>query len=174
MFQQKTTQMPAPPLPAATASEVPSAYVEIAGAWAGRIDTTNVTCLTHPPLTSTLVGWQYIARRPDSPASEPSIDLQLSKAYERKTDGRRPLYSPDLTVSFPDENGSTWIAHSSWSGSLAWDGPTIELSADRRTVSFSAATAVRSDAVTGVDLDRISWVTVAGTVTCLEPLPDLP
>ncbi len=174
VFQHKTNQRPAPPLPAAVAAELPSAYVEISGAWAGRIDTTNIACMAHPPLTSTFVGWQYIARRPDKPASEPAIDVQLSKAYEHETDSRRPLYSPDLTVSFPDENGFTWIAHSSWGGPLSWKGPTIELSADRRTVSFSAATAVRSTAVTGVDLERISWVTVAGVITCPEPLPDLP
>ncbi len=57
-----------------------------------------------------------ITSRPDSPASAPSIDLQLFKAYEAKTDRRRPLYSPELTVSFPDERGYTWIAHSPWGG----------------------------------------------------------
>lgn len=115
-----------------------------------------------------------ITSRPDSPASAPSIDLQLFKAYEAKTDRRRPLYSPELTVSFPDERGYTWIAHSPWGGPLSWDGPTIALSAERRTVSFSAATAVRTDATASVDLDRISWVALAGAITCPEPLPDLP
>lgn len=174
VFQHKTNQMPAPPPPAAIAAAAPSAFVDISGAWAGRIDTTNISYTTHLPLTSTFTGWQYLARRPDSPDSEPTIDLKLYKAYEHKTDGRRPFYSPGLTVTFPDENGSTWIAYSSWSGSLNWDGPTVELAPDRRTVSFSASTAVKSDAMAGVDLERISWVTVTGVVTCPEPLPGLP
>ncbi|MBF6260230.1 hypothetical protein IU468_28655 [Nocardia farcinica] len=79
-----------------------------------------------------------------------------------------------MTISFPDERGYTWIAHSPWGGPLSWDGPTIALSAERRTVSFSAATAVRTDATASVDLDRVSWVALAGAITCPEPLPDLP
>ncbi|MFR9753936.1 hypothetical protein ACL02S_23255 [Nocardia sp. 004] len=102
------------------------------------------------------------------------IDLELYKAYEHKTDSRRPFYSPGLTVTFPDENGYSWIAHSSWGGSLSEEGPIIELAPDRRTVSFSAATVVRPDAIFGVDPERISWVTVTGAITCPEPLPDLP
>lgn len=144
------------------------------GGWdlAYEIPGEQVSCAAHGPDGSlqTTNSWVYAARTHPlgaDPADEVEVTVQLTR------------------TPWPDGPGTqlevTWKEPGALSA-RAWadDDPTnpgmqdshgqVHLSPDRRSISFAFVTLSEPG---GYDTERIAWMTVTGTLTCPEPLPDL-
>ncbi|CAG7636364.1 hypothetical protein SIM91_04990 [Rhodococcus opacus] len=162
---------PAPlPAPPTEFMERVGARVQVAGGWEGVVVPTSVNCKTvgAPPVQSG-EGWGYTGK--EEGVLE-SLKVSLLAEYEApKPRSIRPPYSPSVLIGWVDETGIAWSAHTSWS--MGRTGPTVVVSPDRRSVRFTGY-ALATPLIGGSgDLDRTTWITFDGALTCAEPMRDL-
>lgn len=150
--------------------ETVGAHVQVAGGWQGVVVPTSVRCETvgdPPPISGT--GWGYSA---NEDGVFESLNVGLQAEYEvPKPRSNRPPYSPSVLLGWVDETGTGWKAHASWA--MGGRGPNVIVSPDRRSIRFNGYALATPLLAGSGELDRVTWITFDGAVTCADPMRDL-
>lgn len=158
-----------PATPEAKFLEAPGARVHISGGWEGTVLPDQVSCSTlDDPPWQPFVGWYYEGN--DSDVVD-ALTVKLHAEYESpEPHTKRQPYDPSLVIGWEDENKVDWTAHASW----AWNepGPAVVVSPDRRSIRFTGR-AVAQPAHGIGHVERTTWITFDGVLTCTDPMYDI-
>lgn len=168
-FRQKISPVGPPPLPPAVPQPNPTAHFDIGAGWEGNAELTTVSCSAHTEARDAYRGWEFVASNPKGDR----LNIKLFSKWADKYGPRRPQYGPEVTIGFVDDDGRHWETHSSWALMRDEPGPTIDLNADRGTITFSGVGLTVPIARTDID-NKSTYVTFAGILTCPVPPPDIP
>lgn len=160
-----------PPLPAADATT--GGWLQGGAGWELRYDipADHVECTVYGPDGSlhTTVSWAYAARTHPIEA-DPDDELEMTVELVRVPWPDGPGTSFEVTWKEP---GELRARASAGTGTPPPDTKRqygqVQVSDDRRSIAFAFVTVTER----GYEVERTTWMTVAGTITCPEPMPDL-